>query len=96
MLLIFLGKNKEKELTGKKDFDLKLGQKVKDLFDEYGLCIVVGPGNWIQKQKLLLDTEKIFKEYRVNIFKKESFEDYLENNDIFDFENMSYNISCSL
>jgi len=68
-----LGKNKEKELTGKKDFDLKLGQKVKDLFEEYGLCIEVGPGKWLYKQGLLFETEKNFKEYRVNMFKKRIF-----------------------
>lgn len=80
--------NKEKKVySGNKEFNYKLGSEVIDLLAEYGLGISsVGIGNWLEKSGLLLADEKIFKEYRVNIGKKQGWdyfiEDYEDENDV--------------
>jgi hypothetical protein len=64
--------------TGKKTLDLSVGQRVIDFFEANDLFISVGTGEWIKKQDLLLPDEKDFKEYRVNIGTKQSFQDWIE------------------
>jgi hypothetical protein len=87
-----LNKEKDAKFTGKKDFDLKLGQKVKDLLLEYRIGVLtVGPGDWLHKQDIILEPEKVFKENRVELGVVPSFENFIENNDMFieDYENIS-------
>ena len=73
--------------TGNKKIDYKLGSKVINLLAEYGLGIInVGPGKWLHGQNLLLPDETNFKEYRVEIGKK-NWDDFIENyNDENDIE----------
>jgi len=80
-------REKEKSLTGKKDLDLKLGAKVIELLSEYGLFPSVGSGKWLHHWKLVLDSEKNFKEYRVELGEKKSFKDWLDYEEI-DYNNM--------
>lgn len=70
-------KDKEK-LTGTKDIDLALGQKVKDFLEQNKLFPTVGPGDYCKKHGILLPDEKNLKEYRVDLGTKQSFEDWME------------------
>lgn len=75
---------KEIVYTGNKKIDYELGSKVIDLLAEYGLGIIsIGPGDWLKKYKLLLPDETDFKEYRVEIGKK-NWDDFIEN---YNYEN---------
>ena len=75
-----VGGNKNKKVySGSKEFNYELGNKVIELLNEYGLGIVgVGPGKWLEQQKLILQDETNFKEYRVNIGKKQDWDDFIE------------------
>jgi hypothetical protein len=73
-----LDKEKDKQLNGKKYLNLKLGEKVIDLFTSYNLSIEVEPGDYLKKMHLLLDIEKQFKEYRVIISYKRSLDEYID------------------
>jgi len=73
-----LVRDKDKQLTGEKYLDLKLGQKVIDLFSKYNLSIDVIEGDYLKTQRLILWNEKKFKEYRVSVSKKGTFEEYIE------------------
>lgn len=76
-----LNKDKEKHLTGTKKLDLDLGQKVIDLLAEYNLFISgVGSDDSCTKRFGLLEPEKKFKEYRVSLGIKQSYEDWYEYN----------------
>lgn len=66
--------------TGKKKLDKKLGEKVIDFFEENSLHISVKEGYWLEKHNLKFPSEKNLKEYRVCINKKESYENWLNNN----------------
>lgn len=80
----------KKVYTGTKHLDLKLGSKVIELLEEYGLGIMsVGTGKWINEQHLLLPDEVNFQEYRVNIGKRIEWKDFLENEGYEDYNNMS-------
>lgn len=77
--------NKEKNIkqyTGTKDLNLKLGLEVQNLFDEYGLHVDVGPGDWLKRQGIVLKSEEKFKEYRVHLSKILPWEDFLESEGI--------------
>jgi hypothetical protein len=80
----------KKVYTGTKNLDLKLGSKVIDLLEEYGLGIMsVGTGKWINEQHLLLPDEVNFQEYRVNIGKRIEWKDFLENEGYEEYDSMS-------
>ena len=69
----------KKAYSGNKEFNYELGNKVISLLDEYGLGIIgVGPGKWLEKSKLLLPDEINFKEYRVNIGKRQDWNDFID------------------
>jgi hypothetical protein len=81
--------NKNKKIySGNKEFNYELGNKVIELLNEYGLGIIaVGPGKWLEKNKLILSDETNLKEYRVNIGKKQDWDDFIEEyNDENDIE----------
>lgn len=83
---------REAKFTGKKNFDLNKGQKVKDMLLKYRIGIIsVGPGDWLHRQQIVLKPEEVFKEYRVELGIVPTFETFIENNDMFieDYENMS-------
>lgn len=63
---------------GNKVLDIKLGAKVLELFNNYGFDIRVGNFEWVTKQKLLLPDETNLIEHRVEIGKKQSWEDFLD------------------
>ena len=65
-------------LTGTKNLDINLGQRVIDFFEDNNLFIKVGSGDWCKKQELLLPDEENFKEYRVNVGTKRNFDDWFE------------------
>lgn len=66
-----------------KSINYELGDKVIELLTEHGLGITnVSPGEWLKKQNLLLADEINIKEYRVNIGKKQDWDDFIE-----DYEN---------
>ena len=72
----------EKPITysGSKKINYELGSEVIDLLAEYELGIVsVFPGKWLHGQELILPDETNFKEYRVKLGKKQSWNDFLEN-----------------
>jgi hypothetical protein len=76
--------------TGTKTLDIELGRKVLELLDEYGLGIMgVGPGDWIKGQHLLFSDETNLKEYRVSIGKKMSWEDFIDNNYVDNYDDAS-------
>ena len=69
--------------SGKKNINYNVGNKVIELLTKYGLGITgVGPGEWLKKSNLLLADEINIKEYRVNIGKKQDWDDFIE-----DYEN---------
>lgn len=70
-------KDKEK-LTGTKDINLELGQKVKSFLEANLLFPSVGPGDYCKKHGLLLPGEKNLKEFRVHLGTKQSYEDWLD------------------
>jgi hypothetical protein len=66
--------------SGTKKIDYGLGSKVIDLLAEYGLGVVsVGKGKWLHGQKLVLPDETNFQEYRVQLGKKQDWDDFIEN-----------------
>jgi len=65
---------------GNKELDLKLGSKVLELFNNYGFDINVNVFDWMKKQHLLLSDETNFIENRVEVGKKQSWEDFLDDN----------------
>jgi len=74
---------KEITYTGNKKIDYELGSKVIDLLEEYNIGIItIGPGKWLHGQKLLLPDERNFQEYRVQLGKKQDWDDFLN-----DYEN---------
>lgn len=75
--------------NGTKTFDLSLGDKVIELLESYGLAIAsVSKGDYLARQRLLLEPEKNFIEYRVTLGILIPFEEYLENEGI-DYDELS-------
>lgn len=69
--------------SGNKKIDYDLGSKVINLLAEYGLGVVnVSPGDWLEKYKLLLPDETNLKEYRVQIGKKQDWDDFISDYEI--------------
>ena len=65
--------------TGTKNLNLNLGQKVIELFAEYGIGIItVNRMNFLEKWKLVLPDEKNFVEHRVHIKRKQSWNDFID------------------
>lgn len=86
--------NKPIVYTGHKDINYELGSKVIDLLAEYGLGVVsVTPGDWLKRYQILLPDEQNIKEYRVQIGKKQGWDDFLSDyeieNDIEDYNKLS-------
>ncbi len=73
-----MNKHKDKKITGKKRLDLVLGGKVIELLTEYNLFVSVGDYQWLNKSNLVLESEKKFKEYRVELGTKTSFDMWLD------------------
>jgi len=71
--------NNEEKITGKKHFDLNIAQKVLDLFENYRLYVSVSPGDFCKRNDILLVPEKDFKEYRVYLQTKVSFDEFIDN-----------------
>ena len=69
---------KDKIYSGTKKLDLKLGQKVIELFESNNLSIVVSHGDYLKKTGLILEHEEIFREYRVNISRTGTLEEYID------------------
>ncbi len=61
-----------------KEKDKSLGEKVIKLLAEYRLYPSITPGNWLKKWDAILESEKIFKEFRIDLGTKQSFEDWLD------------------
>lgn len=76
--------------TGTKDLDIKLGNSVIELLKEYRLSPQVGAYDWLHRHGIVLEPEKKFKEYRVSLGTKQTFEDWLDwEHTGTDYENLS-------
>lgn len=77
---------KEKVIyAGTKKLNLKLGYKVIELLNSYGLGInSVEPGEWIKSRSYLLPDEVDLREYRVDIGKRQEWDDFIEE---YDYDN---------
>jgi len=73
-----LNKDKDKHLTGKKDLSQELGSKVIELLAEYRLFPSVTSSDWLKQHRLVLESEKNFKEFRVELGEKQSFEEWCD------------------
>lgn len=83
-------KNDKLKFTGTKDFDLKLAKKTLELLNKFGFGILtIDAKDFLRRMEILLEPEKKLKEYRVSLSVKIPFNDYLENNEIEDFESLS-------
>jgi len=58
--------------------DKSLGSKVIELLAEYRLFPRITPGDWLKKWDIVLESEESFKEFRVSLETKQSFEDWLD------------------
>jgi len=65
---------------GNKELDLVLGSKVSELFEKYELSINIGGFEWVKNQHLLLPDETNLIENRVEVGKKQKWEDFLDYN----------------
>lgn len=85
-----ISKKDEDNFTGTKDFDLKLAKKTLELLNEFGFNVLsVDEKDFLRRMDLILEPEKNLKEYRVSLSVRIPFDDYLENNEIEDFDSLS-------
>jgi hypothetical protein len=83
-------KNDKDKYSGTKDFDLNLGQKTLDVLSEYRLGILsINPGDFLTRMEIVLPPEMNFKEYRITLGVKLTFDNFLENNEIDDSDELS-------
>lgn len=71
----------QKKYTGTKNINKDLGAKMIEVFNNYGFFVMgVEPGEFLNRSKIVLEPEKKFREYRVQLGLNDTWENFLDSN----------------